>query len=165
MYAMGIAAATAITLVARSTKPQVSLPSALPRTRITGHRTFYRYRYSADWSGLATIIDRRLTGKRLFNAQLYRRVKPPCSLPLWGSVKVRFRCAGKPHHRHSVVYGRRDCRPTAAVWLGAVQWFPESAIWAGRWSLTSASTWRGSRWGQSYCADGGVPASDDVPQR
>ena len=38
---------------------------------------------------------------------------------------------------------------TAAVWLGAVQWFPESAIWAGRWSLTSASTWRGSRWGQS----------------
>lgn len=38
---------------------------------------------------------------------------------------------------------------TAAVWLGAVQWFPESAIWA--WPLVTnlASIWRGSRWGQS----------------
>ncbi len=149
MYAMGIAAATAIDLVARSTKPQVLLPSALPLTSITGHRSFYRYRYSADWSGAATIIDRRLTGKRLFHAQLYPRVRPPCSWRLWGSVRVRFRCAGKPHHRHSVVYGRRYCRLTAAVWLGAVQWFPESAIWACRWSLTWASIWRGSRWGQS----------------
>ncbi len=91
MYAMGIAAATAIDLGARSTKPQVSLPSALPRTTYSGHRTFYRYRYSADWSGSGDIIDRRLTGKRLFNAQLYPQGKPPCSLPLWGSVKVRFR--------------------------------------------------------------------------
>ncbi len=163
MYAMGIAAAPQSTLVAQSTKRQVSLPSAYHRPRITGHRSFYRYRYSSDGLGLATIIDRRLTGKRLFNANFIRRVRPRCSLPLWGLVRGDSVCAGKPHHRHSVVYGRRIVGSTAAVWLGAVQWFPESASGHGRWSLTWASIWRGSRWGSHNCADGGVPASDDVP--
>ena len=52
---------------------------------------------------------------------------------------------------------------TAAVWLGAVQWFPESAIWA--WPLvTNRRLYGGDRAGGSHnCADGGVPASDDVP--
>ncbi len=164
MYAMGIARRQQSTLVAQSTKQLVSLPSLYHGPRITGHRTFHRYCYSAIGLGLATIIDRRLTGKRLFTLSFIRRVKPPCSWPLWGSVRCDSVCTGKPHHRHSVLYGRAIVGSTAAVWLGAVQWFPEPLSGHGHWSLTWASIWRGSRGSSHYCADGGVPASDDVPQ-
>ncbi len=51
---------------------------------------------------------------------------------------------------------------TAAVWLGAVQWFRSPLSGHGRWSLTWASIWRDRAGGSHNCADGGVPASDDV---
>ncbi len=53
---------------------------------------------------------------------------------------------------------------TAAVWLGAVQWFPESAIWAWPLVTNPGVYMAGIALGGSHnCADGGVPASDDVP--
>ena len=90
----GNAAATAIDLLWLNQQSRRFRVSALPRPRITGYRTFYRYRYSADWSGLATIIDRRLTGKRLFNASTYPQGKNR-HVGLCGSVKVRFRLRWK----------------------------------------------------------------------
>ncbi len=133
MYAMGIAAATAIDLggpinkaagfVAFSFTTDHVLPVTARSIAIV---------IPPIGLGLATIIDRRLTGKRLFNAQLYPQGKTAMFPGVYGgSVRVRFRLRWKapitaiPSYMVGAIVGS-----TAAVWLGAVQWFPESAIWA-----------------------------------
>ena len=62
MYAMGIAAATAIDR-GPINKAADLLPSALPLTTYSGHCVLSLSLF-AGGLGLATIIDRRLTGKR-----------------------------------------------------------------------------------------------------
>ncbi len=116
--------------------------------------------------GLVTIIDRRLTGKRLFNAQLYPQGKTAMFLAFMGIsegaipfLALESPITAIPSYMVGAIVGS-----TAAVWLGAVQWFPESAIWA--WPLvTNLGVYMaGIALGAiSNCADGGVPASDDVP--
>lgn len=86
--------------------------------------------------GLATILDRRLTGKRLFNAQLYPQGKTAMFLAFMGISEGAIPFALEspitaiPSYMVGAIVGS-----TTAVWLGAVQWFPESAIWA--WPLVS----------------------------
>ena len=112
MYAMGIAAATAIDLggpinkaagfVAFSFTTDHVLPVTARSIAIV---------IPPIGLGLATIIDRRLTGNVCSVLSFIRRVKPPCSWRLSGiSRRCDSVCTGKPHHRHSVLYGRRDCR-------------------------------------------------------
>ncbi len=166
MYAMGIAAATAIDLggpinkaagfVAFSFTTDHVLPVTARSIAIV---------IPPIGLGLATIIDRRLTGKRLFSAQLYpQEVKPPCSAFMGISE------GAIPFALESPITA------IPSIWLARLSAQPQLSGWAqcngsrsplsghGRWSLTSASTWR-DRGGSHYCADGGVPASDDVPQR
>ncbi|ECD9609294.1 PTS fructose transporter subunit IIC [Salmonella enterica] len=89
--------------------------------------------------GLATIIDRRLTGKRLFGAQFYPQGKTAMFLAFMGISEGAIPFALEspvtaiPSYMVGAIVGS-----TVAVWLGAVQWFPESAIWA--WPLVNDIT-------------------------
>ncbi|HHV9627336.1 TPA: PTS fructose transporter subunit IIC [Escherichia coli] len=137
MYAMGIAAATAIELggpinkaagfVAFSFTTDHVLPVTARSIAIV---------IPPIGLGLATIIDRRLTGKRLFNAQLYPQGKTAMFLAFMGISEGAIPFALEspitaiPSYMVGAIVGS-----TAAVWLGAVQWFPESAIWA--WPLVT----------------------------
>ena len=137
MYAMGIAAATAIDLggpinkaagfVAFSFTTDHVLPVTARSIAIV---------IPPIGLGLATIIDRRLTGKRLFNAQLYPQGKTAMFLAFMGISEGAIPFALEspitaiPSYMVGAIVGS-----TAAVWLGAVQWFPESAIWA--WPLVT----------------------------
>ncbi|EBF0275114.1 PTS fructose transporter subunit IIC [Salmonella enterica] len=86
--------------------------------------------------GLATLLDRRLTGKRLFSAQLYPQGKTAMFLAFMGISEGAIPFALEspitaiPSYMVGAIVGS-----TFSVWLGAVQWFPESAIWA--WPLVS----------------------------
>ena len=137
MYAIGIAAATAIDLggpinkaagfVAFSFTTDHVLPVTARSIAIV---------IPPIGLGLATIIDRRLTGKRLFNAQLYPQGKTAMFLAFMGISEGAIPFALEspitaiPSYMVGAIVGS-----TAAVWLGAVQWFPESAIWA--WPLVT----------------------------
>ena len=102
MYAMGIAAATAIDLggpinkaagfVAFSFTTDHVLPVTARSIAIV---------IPPIGLGLATIIDRRLTGKRLFNAQLYPQGKTAMFLAFMGISEGAIPFA---------LYGRRYCR-------------------------------------------------------
>ncbi|RJT19132.1 PTS fructose transporter subunit IIC [Buttiauxella izardii] len=86
--------------------------------------------------GLATLIDRRLTGKRLFSPQLYPQGKTAMFLAFMGISEgaipflLENPLATLPAYMIGAIAGS-----TTAVALGAVQWFPESAIWA--WPLVT----------------------------
>ena len=86
--------------------------------------------------GLATMIDRRLTGKRLFNSQLYPQGKTAMFLAFMGISEgaipflLENPLATLPAYMVGAIVGS-----STAVALGAVQWFPESAIWA--WPLVT----------------------------
>jgi fructose-specific PTS system IIC-like component len=86
--------------------------------------------------GLATIIDRRLTGKRLFSSQLYPQGKTAMFLAFMGISEgaipflLENPLATLPAYMVGAIVGS-----STAVALGAVQWFPESAIWA--WPLVT----------------------------
>lgn len=137
MYAMGIAAATAIDLggpinkaagfVAFSFTTDHVLPVTARSIAIV---------IPPIGLGLATLLDRRLTGKRLFSAQLYPQGKTAMFLAFMGISEGAIPFALEspitaiPSYMVGAIVGS-----TFAVWLGAVQWFPESAIWA--WPLVS----------------------------
>lgn len=151
MYAMGIAAATAIDLggpinkaagfVAFSFTTDHVLPVTARSIAIV---------IPPIGLGLATIIDRRLTGKRLFNAQLYPQGKTAMFLAFMGISEGAIPFALKALSP-----------PFRPIWSARLSAQPPLSGWAqcngsrnplsghGSWSLTSASTWRGSRWGQS----------------
>lgn len=86
--------------------------------------------------GLATLLDRRLTGKRLFSSQLYPQGKTAMFLALMGISEgaipflLENPLATLPAYMAGAIVGSGT-----AVALGAVQWFPESAIWA--WPLVA----------------------------
>ncbi|EGM1932059.1 PTS fructose transporter subunit IIC [Escherichia coli] len=108
----------------------------LPDFLLAFKTTFLLPILSAIFVMLATIIDRRLTGKRLFNAQLYPQGKTAMFLAFMGISEGAIPFALEspitaiPSYMVGAIVGS-----TAAVWLGAVQWFPESAIWA--WPLVT----------------------------
>lgn len=86
--------------------------------------------------GLATMLDRRLTGKRLFSSQLYPQGKTAMFLAFMGISEgaipflLENPLATLPAYMVGAIVGS-----STAVALGAVQWFPESAIWA--WPLVT----------------------------
>lgn len=137
MYAVGISAATAIDLggpinkaagfVAFSFTTDHVLPVTARSIAIV---------IPSIGLGLATLLDRRLTGKRLFSAQLYPQGKTAMFLAFMGISEGAIPFALEspltaiPSYMIGAIVGS-----TTAVWLGAVQWFPESAIWA--WPLVT----------------------------
>lgn len=137
MYAIGISAATAIDLggpinkaagfVAFSFTTDHILPVTARSIAIV---------IPSIGLGLATLLDRRLTGKRLFSAQLYPQGKTAMFLAFMGISEGAIPFALEspltaiPSYMIGAIVGS-----TTAVWLGAVQWFPESAIWA--WPLVT----------------------------
>lgn len=137
MYAIGISAATAIDLggpinkaagfVAFSFTTDHVLPVTARSIAIV---------IPSIGLGLATLLDRRLTGKCLFSAQLYPQGKTAMFLAFMGISEGAIPFALEspltaiPSYMIGAIVGS-----TTAVWLGAVQWFPESAIWA--WPLVT----------------------------
>lgn len=137
MYAVGISAATAIDLggpinkaagfVAFSFTTDHVLPVTARSIAIV---------IPSIGLGLATLLDKRLTGKRLFSAQLYPQGKTAMFLAFMGISEGAIPFALEspltaiPSYMIGAIVGS-----TTAVWLGAVQWFPESAIWA--WPLVT----------------------------
>ncbi len=129
MYAMGIAAATAIDLGGPINKAAGFVAFSFTTEPVTARSIAIVI--PPIGLGLATIIDRRLTGKRLFNAQLYPQGKTAMFLAFMGISEgaipfaLESPIAAIPSYMVGAIVGS-----TAAVWLGAVQSFPESAIWA-----------------------------------
>lgn len=136
MYAMGIAAATAIDLGGPINKAAGFVAFSFTTDHVLRSLRSIAIVIPPIGLGLATIIDRRLTGKRLFNAQLYPQGKTAMFLAFMGISEGAIPFALEspitaiPSYMVGAIVGS-----TAAVWLGAVQWFPESAIWA--WPLVT----------------------------
>ncbi|QXW65121.1 PTS fructose transporter subunit IIC [Streptobacillus moniliformis] len=86
--------------------------------------------------GLSTLIDRKLVGRRVYNKEFYNAGKTSIFLAFMGISEGAIPFALEnpvfviPLYVISAVIGAMS-----AVMLGAVQWFPESAIWA--WHLVT----------------------------
>ncbi|WP_066900452.1 PTS fructose transporter subunit IIC [Streptobacillus notomytis] len=86
--------------------------------------------------GLSTLIDRKLVGRRVYNKEFYNAGKTSIFLAFMGISEGAIPFALEnpvfvvPLYVISAMIGSMT-----AVMLGAVQWFPESAIWA--WPLVS----------------------------
>lgn len=84
--------------------------------------------------GLATIIDKYVVGRRVFDKQFYPQGKTAIFLAFMGISEGAIPFALErpkiaiPAYMIGALVGS-----TSAVLLGAVQWFPESAIWV--WPL------------------------------
>lgn len=119
MYAMGISAATAIDLggpinkaagfVAFSFTTDHVLPVTARSIAIV---------IPPIGLGLATILDRRLTGKRLFNAQLYPQGKTAMFLAFMGISEERFLSRWKARSRQSlrIWWARLSARQPPSGW-------------------------------------------------
>ena len=137
MYAIGMAAATAIDLGGPINKAAGFVGLGLT----TDHVLPITSRAVAIvippiGLGLATLIDHRLTGKRLFSPQLYPQGKTAMFLAFMGISEgaipflLENPLATLPAYMTGAIAGAMT-----ATALGAVQWFPESAIWA--WPLVT----------------------------
>lgn len=86
--------------------------------------------------GLATIIDKYIVGRRVFDKQFYPQGKTAIFLAFMGISEGAIPFALErpkvaiPSYMIGAVVGA-----ASAVLMGAVQWFPESAIWV--WPLIS----------------------------
>jgi fructose-specific PTS system IIC-like component len=84
--------------------------------------------------GLATIIDKYIVGRRVFDKQFYPQGKTAIFLAFMGISEGAIPFALErpkiaiPSYMIGAVVGS-----TSAVLMGAVQWFPESAVWV--WPL------------------------------
>lgn len=84
--------------------------------------------------GLATIIDKYVVGRRVFDKQFYPQGKTAIFLAFMGISEGAIPFALErpktaiPSYMIGAVVGA-----TSAVLMGAVQWFPESAVWV--WPL------------------------------
>lgn len=84
--------------------------------------------------GLATLIDKKIVGKHVFDKQFYPQGKTAMFLALMGISEGAIPFAMErpqiaiPCYMVGAITGS-----VSAVAFGAVQWFPESAIWA--WPL------------------------------
>lgn len=86
--------------------------------------------------GLATIIDKYIAGRRVFDKQFYPQGKTAIFLAFMGISEGAIPFALEkpkiaiPSYMIGTVIGS-----TSGVLMGAVQWFPESAVWV--WPLIS----------------------------
>ncbi|MGL4382648.1 MAG: PTS fructose transporter subunit IIC [Bacilli bacterium] len=84
--------------------------------------------------GLATILDRSIVGRRVFDSQFYPQGKTAIFLAFMGISEGAIPFALEkpklaiPSYMIGALVGS-----TSGVLLGAVQWFPESAVWV--WPL------------------------------
>lgn len=84
--------------------------------------------------GLSTLIDRKLVGKRVYDKQFYEAGKTSIFLAFMGISEGAIPFAlERPAFVIPLYVIGSVVGSTFAVLMGAVQWFPESAIWA--WPL------------------------------
>lgn len=84
--------------------------------------------------GLSTLIDRKLVGRRVYDKQFYELGKTAIFLGFMGISEGSIPFAlERPSFTIPLYVAGGILGGVSAVLLGAVQWFPESAIWA--WPL------------------------------
>jgi len=84
--------------------------------------------------GLSTLIDRRLVGRRIYDKQFYQAGKTAIFLAFMGISEGSIPFAlERPAFCIPLYVSGAIIGSLTAIALGAVQWFPESAIWA--WPL------------------------------
>jgi len=84
--------------------------------------------------GLSTLIDRKLVGRRVYDKQFYEIGKTAIFLGFMGISEGSIPFAlERPSFTIPLYVAGGIIGGVSAVVLGAVQWFPESAIWA--WPL------------------------------
>lgn len=84
--------------------------------------------------GLSTLIDRRLVGRRVYDQQFYEIGKTAIFLGFMGISEGSIPFAlERPSFTIPLYVAGGILGGVTSVLLGAVQWFPESAIWA--WPL------------------------------
>ncbi|MDR9890886.1 PTS fructose transporter subunit IIC [Pseudenterobacter timonensis] len=136
-YAVGMAAATAIDLGGPINKAAGFISFGLTTDRVLPVTSrAVAIVIPPIGLGLATLIDRRLTGKRLFSPALYPQGKTAMFLAFMGISEgaIPFLLENPLATLPAYMIGAISGAMTATA-LGAVQWFPESAIWA--WPLVS----------------------------
>lgn len=137
MYAIGMAAATAIDLGGPINKAAGFVGLGLTTDRVLPITSrAVAIVIPPIGLGLATLIDHRLTGKRLFSPQLYPQGKTAMFLAFMGISEgaIPFLLENPLATLPAYMIGAIAGAMTATA-LGAVQWFPESAIWA--WPLVT----------------------------
>ncbi len=86
--------------------------------------------------GLSVLIDKKLVGRRVYDKQFYEAGKTAIFLAFMGISEGSIPFAlERPGFTIPLYVGGSVIGALTAVVLGAVQWFPESAIWA--WPLVS----------------------------
>lgn len=86
--------------------------------------------------GLSTLIDRKLVGRRIYDKQFYQAGKTAIFLAFMGISEGSIPFAlERPAFCIPLYVSGAITGSMTAIALGAVQWFPESAIWA--WPLIS----------------------------
>jgi len=86
--------------------------------------------------GLSTLIDRKLVGRRIYDKQFYQAGKTAIFLAFMGISEGSIPFAlERPTFCIPLYVSGAIIGSMTAIALGAVQWFPESAIWA--WPLIS----------------------------
>lgn len=86
--------------------------------------------------GLSTLIDKKLVGRSVYDKQFYQLGKTAIFLGFMGISEGSIPFAlERPAFCIPLYVGGAIIGAMSAVALGAVQWFPESAIWA--WPLIS----------------------------
>lgn len=86
--------------------------------------------------GLSTMIDRKLVGRRVYDRQFYEVGKTSIFLAFMGISEGAIPFAmERPAFTIPLYVVGAVIGATSSVALGAVQWFPESAIWA--WPLVT----------------------------
>ncbi len=86
--------------------------------------------------GLSTLIDRKLVGRRVYDRQFYEVGKTSIFLAFMGISEGAIPFAmERPAFTIPLYVVGAVLGATSSVALGAVQWFPESAIWA--WPLVT----------------------------
>jgi fructose-like PTS system EIIC or EIIBC or EIIABC component len=84
--------------------------------------------------GLSTLIDRKLVGRRIYDKQFYEAGKTAIFLAFMGISEGSIPFAlERPAFCVPLYVSGAILGSMTAIALGAVQWFPESAIWA--WPL------------------------------
>lgn len=134
-YAVALSAATAIDLGGPINKAAgfVALPFTTERLLPITARCIAIVVPSIGL-GLATLLDKKLVGKHVFDKQFYPQGKTAMFLALMGISEGAIPFAMErpqmtiPCYMVGAIVGS-----VSGVLLGAVQWFPESAVWA--WPL------------------------------
>ena len=135
VYAVALSLATAIDLGGPINKAAgfVALPLTLDHVLPITARNIAIVVPSIGF-GLATLIDKKMVGRKVFDKQFYPQGKTAMFLAFMGISEGAIPFALERPKLAIPVYMTGACiGAVTGVSLGAVQWFPESAIWA--WPL------------------------------